>query len=138
MNYLELFVFINFSWGGLTLILLPFCERKRFEYTRSAIALLTISWIYLIACIPVFRDGVSMPEYLSTFYVVMAVILSVEVWIVMLLTLLAIGLAKQSHHPEYKSYMLRFHKPLHRLIKPLWYFIAISNLINSGYYFLIS
>lgn len=135
MIYLEWFIVVNFCWGVATLTLIPLSERKRFNYTKFANILLVLSWFYLGACVPIFKDGFLMPDYLSNFYVRFAIILSIEVWIVMLLTLLAIGLAKKSHDSEHKSYMLLFHKPLRRFIKPLWIFISVLNGLNAGYYF---
>lgn len=135
MQYLELFIFINLIWGITTLSLLPFCESKPFEYKKIAIILLILSWAYLLACVPLFKGAIIIPEFLSSFYTFLVIILSVEVWVVMLLTLLAIGIAKKSHDPEHSSYMLQFHKPLIKLIKPLWFFIGIFNVVNACFYF---
>ena len=135
MKYLEVFIFINIIWGVLTLTMVPLCQVKPFEYRKTAIFLLILSWLYLLACVPLFRGSVTIPDYLSPFYTWLVIILSIEVWIVMLLTLLAIGLAKKSHDPEHSSYMILFHKPLVKLTKPLWLFIGALNVINAGYYF---
>lgn len=135
MIYFEWFVLISLCWAGITLVLIPISERGEFNYTKFASVLLVLGWLYLGACVPIFKDGFLIPNYLSNFYLRLAIILSVEVWIVMLLTLLAIGLTKKAHDPEHKSYMVLFHKPLRRVIKPLWVFVGVLNVLNAGYYF---
>jgi len=135
MNYLEWFVIINFCWGLMTLVFIPLSESNKFNYTHFAKFLLIVSWCYLIACVPIFKDGLTIPADMSTYFQGVAIILSIEVWIVMLLTLLAIGLAKTAHDPTHKSYMVMFHKPLNKFIKPLWLVIGVLNIVNSGYYF---
>lgn len=136
MNYIEIFIYINFFWGITSLLLVHYSEAEPFKYTKYSIALLAIGWVYLSACAPIFRDSHFIPEYLSAFYMVFAIILSIEVWVLILLTLLGIGIAKKSHHHEHQSYMLRFHKPLNRIMKPLWKILAITNILNPTFYFL--
>jgi len=135
MIYLEWFVTINFCWGLMTLIFIPMSERNKFSYTNFAKFLLIFSWCYLVSCVPIFKDGLMIPESMSTYFWGVAIILSIEVWIVMLLTMLAIGLAKTAHDSTHKSYMVMFHKPLNKYLKPLWFVIAILNIVNSGYCF---
>ncbi|MEN8794418.1 MAG: hypothetical protein ABF294_08215 [Flavobacteriales bacterium] len=136
MNYIENFIFINLAWGVITLFLVHFSEIKPFKYTKCSIILLVLGWIYLAACAPIFRDSDFIPDNLSIFYMCFTIILSIEVWVLILLTLLGVGLAKKSHDPEHKSYMLRFHKPLNKITKPLWKILAIANVVNASSYFL--
>jgi len=138
VDYFNSFVVINFMWGILSLILLMLSEQRPFSYTKYSLFLLILGWLYLGACIPIFKDNYFIPESLSGFYTGVAIILSVEVWVLMLLTLLGIGLAKRAHDDEYQSFMLRFHKPLRLIFKPLWILLAISNILNSGIFFVIS
>ena len=136
MNYIENFIFINLAWGVIAFFLVQLGENKPFNYTKYSVVLLALGWFYLAACAPIFRDSDFIPDALSIFYMCFAVILSIEVWVLILLTLLGIGLAKKSHDPEHKSYMLRFHKPLNKITKPLWKILAIANVVNASSYFL--
>ena len=136
MSYFEIFIYINLGWGALTLLGVYFSEKSPFEYRKIVtIPLIIFSWLYLLLCIPLFKKGLYPPETQELFYAVLAAILSVEVWFVMLVTLLAIALAKQDHNPDYQSYLLRFYRPLRNGIKPLWLIISFLNLLNSGCYF---
>lgn len=132
MDYFDSFVVINLTWGFISLIFLVLSERKPFIYTKFSTFLLIFGWLYLGACVPIFRDNHLIPAQLSNFYIGIAIILSIEVWILMLSTLLGIGLAKRAHDDEHQSYMLRFHKPLRLVFKPLWMLLAIINIINSS------
>lgn len=135
MDYFNSFVVVNLVWGITSLILLILSEQKPFVYTKFSAFLLIIGWLYLGACVPIFRDLHVIPESLSSFYIGVAIILSIEVWVLMLSTLLGIGLAKRAHDEEHESYMLRFHTPLRAAFKPLWIMLAVFNILNSGLYF---
>jgi len=122
-------------WGVMSLLLLILSEKKPFIYTKFSTLLLMFGWLYLGACVPIFRGLYVIPESLSNFYIGVAIILSIEVWVLMLSTLLGIGLAKRAHDAEHESYMLRFHTPLRAAFKPLWILLAVFNILNSGLYF---
>lgn len=135
MSYFELFIYINMVWGIMTVFGVYFSEKSHFEYRKTvAVSFIILSWLYLILCVPLFKKGLNPLVTQDTFYTLLAAILSIEVWFVMLVTLLAIALAKQAHNSDYQSYLLRFYRPLRNGIKPLWLIAGLLNMLNSGYY----
>lgn len=132
MSYFELFVLINLGWGVVTLACVSSANRKGRYVKKIVMPFILLSWVYLIACVPLFKDGLQPPENLSLYYTIVAGILSIEVWLVMIVTLLTISLAKKAHNPEFKSYLLPFYQPIRKVFKPLWPIVAIANIVNSG------
>ncbi|WP_435276179.1 hypothetical protein ACMAZF_03965 [Psychrobium sp. nBUS_13] len=136
MSYFELFIYINMGWGVMTVFGVYFSEKSPFEYRKTiAIPFIIVSWLYLLLCVPLFKKGLEPLAIQDTFYTLLAAILSIEIWFVMLVTLLAIALAKQAHNSDYQSYLLRFYRPLRNGIKPLWLIFGLLNMLNSGCYF---
>ena len=134
MNYLEVFSFIVLAWGVISLIGLSLAETSPYQYTKFAPLTLMLAWVYLAACVPVFQKNQFIVPEMSFFYGVLAVTLSIEVWLIFLSTLIAIGLAKTNHDPKHHSYMVLWHKPMRRVIKPLWAIICVANVTNSLYF----
>lgn len=132
MSYFELFVLINFAWGGLSLAVLFTGEKNNGYVKPIVVPFIVLSWIYLLCCVPLFKDGLQPPQDLATYYAILAGVLSIEVWLVMIVTLLTISLAKKAHNPEFKSYLLPFYQPIRKVFKPLWPIVAIANIVNSG------
>ncbi|MDP2559675.1 hypothetical protein [Psychrobium sp. 1_MG-2023] len=134
MEYLDYFVFIALAWGCFSLISLFFGENKPFCYNKLTVVFITASWAYLVACVPVFRDGLFIADNMQLFYAIVAGVLSVEVWLIIFSTLLSVGLAKTAHDPEHESYIVKWHRPLRQVIKPLWYLTALVNIGNAAYF----
>ena len=135
MSYIEAFPYITFIWGVIALFCVRFGETKPKQYNGLAILLLVLSWGYLLACVPLFRDGHFIPEHMQSFVGLVAALLSIEVWFIFIGAMLGVGLAKTAHDPEHKSYLTTWHSPIRQLIKPAWQVIAIANMANALYYF---
>lgn len=138
MLYAEVFVWISFIWGIFSLISLSFCQLRKRKYSWLVVALLIVAWGYLFACVPLFKLGAILPDNMALYFTILAMVLSLEVWVVMLLTLLGIAIAKTNHDENHHSYLLRFHQPLVNICKPLWLILCLINVINAGYYFIVN
>ncbi|MCG7530594.1 hypothetical protein MHM98_04375 [Psychrobium sp. MM17-31] len=132
MSYFEIFILINLGWGAISLTSVLLAEKNGRYVKPIVISFIVLSWLYLLCCVPLFKDGIQPPETLALYYTVVAGILSIEVWLVMIVTLLTISLAKKTHNPEFKSYLLPFYQPIRKVFKPLWLIVALTNIINSG------
>ncbi|NRA59910.1 MAG: hypothetical protein HRU25_03155 [Psychrobium sp.] len=138
MNYLEVFSYVVLAWGIVGLLCLSLGESRPRHYTKFAPLMLIISWAYLVACVPVFQAKQFIPAQMSFFYGAVAALLSIEVWLIFLSTLIAIGLAKKNHDPDHHSYMAQWHIPMRKVIKPLWSIICVANVINALYFHALS
>lgn len=148
MSYFELFPYISLLWGTLGLTVSLRGERAYAtqpkltpgedigRYKMLAKLWLIIGWGYLTACIPIFREGRQIAEAMQFFYSMIAILLSLEVWIIFLATLVAISLAKKSHDPEFSSVFLQWHWPLKRLLKPMLQLVSVAHIANALYFIL--
>ena len=134
MSYIDVFPFIALVWGIASVVCIRFGESAPKEYNALAIVLLVLSWGYLIACAPLFKEGQYIAPYMGVYVSIVAAILSIEVWFIFISTMLAVGLAKKAHNPENKAYLPQWHTPIRRWFKPAWQGVAIANVLNAIYY----
>ncbi len=137
MDYIDLFPYIALVWGFVSILCIRFGEDAPKQYNSLTIVLLVLSWVYLLACAPLFREGQYIAPNMQGFVTFVAAILSIEVWFIFISTMLAVGLAKKAHNPDNKAYLPNWHSPIRRLFKPAWQVVAVANVCNAGYYFLL-
>lgn len=137
MDYIDLFPYIALVWGVISILCIRFGENAPMRYNSLTIVLLTISWGYLMACAPLFREGQYIAQEMQGFVAIVAGLLSIEVWFIFISTMLAVGLAKKAHNPDNKAFLPNWHAPIRRLFKPAWQVVAVANVCNAGYYFLL-
>ncbi|NRA72091.1 MAG: hypothetical protein HRU24_13800 [Gammaproteobacteria bacterium] len=130
MSYFEVFPYLSLSWGMLGL----FVSIKGEQYQGAIKLWLILAWGYLIACVPLFRDGQFIAESMQFFYAMIAIILSLEVWLIFIGALVAIALAKQAHDPEYSGFILKYQPSLRRAFKPMLLLFSVAHLTNSLYF----
>jgi len=137
MNYLEVFPSIALVWGVLGVAVgLKGEVAATDKYTVLTKLWLVIGWAYLAACVPIFQESQHFSAQMTFFYAAFAVILSLEVWIIFLGSLIAIALAKKAHDHEFSSLMLQWHLPIKRVLKPMLQVLSVLQIVNVLYYML--
>jgi len=134
MDYINLFPFIALAWGIITIFCIRFGEDAPMRYNKLTILLLSLSWGYLMSCAPLFREGQYIAPEMEGYVVLVAGLLSIEVWFIFMSTMLAVGLAKKAHDPDNKAFLPHWHVPIRKLFKPAWQIVAFANIVNATYY----
>lgn len=130
ISYFEAFPYLSLLWGVLGL----FVSIKGRQYQGAIKLWLVLAWGYLVACVPLFRDGQHIAESMQFFYSMIAILLSLEVWLIFIGALVAIALAKKAHDPDHSSFILQWYTPLRRAFQPLLLLFSVAHLINSLYF----
>jgi hypothetical protein len=137
MSVLEWFPYLALGWGIMGLaVTLKGESAVKGQYNLITTLWLMVAWAYLAVCVVVFRDVTHIANSMEIFYSIIAFLLSLEVWIIFIGTLIAVALAKKAHDPEFSSLLLPWHLPLIKVFKPLLLVLSTAQIINALYFVL--
>jgi hypothetical protein len=137
MSFLDLFPYLALGWGTMGLaVTLKGESAARGQYNLITTLWLIVAWAYLTVCVVVFRDVKHIANAMEFFYSIIAILLSLEVWVIFIGTLVAVALAKKAHDPEFSSLFLQWHLPLKKVLKPMLQVLSAAQIINALYFIL--
>ena len=135
MSYFELFPYVALAWGIWGLVVSFKGESSHpFKYNLLSKLWPIVGWMYMVACVPVFRDGQYIDQTMTLFFSIIAMLLSLEIWTILLGTLMAVALVKKTHDPQFTSLFLSWHQPLRNVLKPMLLLVSVAHIINTLYF----